>query len=89
MTILSYSYADQGQWKEARKLGHEMLDAQRRILGEDDRGTLLSISNLAGYYNRLGESGEDGLCYSTLRRICRLLFYQALFNASRHQEPYF
>ena len=47
-------YVDNGQWLQAVELKEKVLEARKRILGEEHPDTLLSMGNLARSYSDLG-----------------------------------
>ncbi|KAL5371075.1 hypothetical protein DPSP01_014510 [Paraphaeosphaeria sporulosa] len=47
MGNLASTYRNQGRWKEAEELEVQVMEARKRVLGEEHPDTLLSISNFA------------------------------------------
>jgi hypothetical protein len=58
---------------QAIEMGMRWGEASKRVLGEEHRDTLVSISNLAGYYDRLGDSGRAAeigeQCWAASQRV--------------------
>ncbi|KAB5517553.1 hypothetical protein GE09DRAFT_978889, partial [Coniochaeta sp. 2T2.1] len=46
------------RWKEAESLGVQVMDARKRVLGEDHLDTLTSMANLASTYWNQGRLKE-------------------------------
>ncbi|KAF2741890.1 hypothetical protein M011DRAFT_472716, partial [Sporormia fimetaria CBS 119925] len=50
-------YSD-GRWKEAEELGVQVMEARKRVLGEEHPNTLTSMNNLAATYRNQGRWKE-------------------------------
>jgi tetratricopeptide (TPR) repeat protein len=58
MNNLANTYANQGRFKEAEQLDVQVLEARKRVLGEDHPETLMSMNNLANTYWNQGRFKE-------------------------------
>ncbi|KAK7002445.1 hypothetical protein R3P38DRAFT_3042967 [Favolaschia claudopus] len=58
MSNLASTYSDQGRWSDAEGLQVTVLEARKRLLGEDHPATLLSMSNLASVFEHQGRQSE-------------------------------
>jgi hypothetical protein len=47
-------YRDQGRWKEAESLEMQVVEARKRVQGEEHPDTLTSVNNLALTYSNEG-----------------------------------
>jgi tetratricopeptide (TPR) repeat protein len=57
-SILALIFHAQGQYTEAKKLFLELVNAQKRLLGEEHPDTLISMGNLASTYRDQGRWKE-------------------------------
>jgi predicted nuclease of restriction endonuclease-like RecB superfamily len=51
MVNLASTYRNQGRWKEAEELGAQVMEAFKRVQGQEYRDTQASINNLASMLN--------------------------------------
>ena len=71
---LALVYMSQGRWNEAEKLGVEVLEKSRRILGMEHPGTIVAAANLAGTYAAQGRwSKAEKLEVEALEQRRRIL----------------
>ncbi|KDQ53980.1 hypothetical protein JAAARDRAFT_97348, partial [Jaapia argillacea MUCL 33604] len=62
MANLASTYWNQGRWKEAEGLDIAVMEATKRLLGEEHPNTLTSMANLASTYQNQGQWKEaEGL----------------------------
>lgn len=54
LSTLSCAYDEVGRWAEATELDLQVLEARRRLNGNEHHSTLLAANNLAYGYGRLG-----------------------------------
>jgi hypothetical protein len=55
MCNLASTYCRLGQWKDAEELEVQVMEATKRVLGEEHPHTLTSTGNLASTYRSLGQ----------------------------------
>ncbi|KAL3456402.1 hypothetical protein BJX64DRAFT_41730 [Aspergillus heterothallicus] len=58
MADLAFTYWGQGRWKEAKELGVQVLEINKRVLGPEHPNTLTSMANLASIYLDQGQWEE-------------------------------
>ncbi|KAJ9134829.1 hypothetical protein NKR19_g8522 [Coniochaeta hoffmannii] len=58
MGNLASTYRDQGRWKEAESLEMQVMEARKRVLGEEHPDTLTSMHNLAFTWHVQGRISE-------------------------------
>jgi Tfp pilus assembly protein PilF len=71
---LGHFYYSQKRYREAEPLAVEVLDASRRLVGDDHPDTLLALHNLATIKDELGRQSEaEKLYVKTLEAKRRVL----------------
>ncbi|KAH8708377.1 hypothetical protein GQ44DRAFT_628269, partial [Phaeosphaeriaceae sp. PMI808] len=53
---LASMYREKGRWKKAEGLGVQVIEARKRVLGEEHPDTLTSMSNLAHTWRSKSQS---------------------------------
>ncbi|KAF1355373.1 P-loop containing nucleoside triphosphate hydrolase protein [Delphinella strobiligena] len=88
----AWYFMQQGRYSRAENLYTSVMAIKRRILGEDDRGTLASMSNLAEIYIDQGrfDEAKDVLLASlnTMKRVLDEADLYTLNNMSRLSKVY-
>jgi hypothetical protein len=91
MNNLALNYTNQGRWKEAEKLGIQVLETRKKALGLEDPETLLSMNVLASTYwmQRWNKAEELNLqVIETQKRVLETDYPATLATLNNLAVPY-